>query len=458
MSIGKSKQPRIIIPPPQNRRRRKRRGSSGMSLGLLTLLGAGAAAGLGYLLWQGDYLEPHEAVAAAIVVSAPELPDPVVATSDPLSDIDVIEGKIGKGETVSTSLTARGLDMQRIHQITEALKKEFDFRFTRAGDTYTLKLARKNGEVLSFEYRRSPLEIYMVTRGEDRALTSFRREVAPGGQLAGIGGAVSGDLFTTLEALGESSALGAYLGEIFSWQLDLYETKEGDRFRLLVEKGKEGDEIRYGKISAAEYERGGKALKAFWYIDPEGHGNYVDETGAYLRQPFLKTPLKFVPIEGERPSRREGSKGETEYLAPAGAPVVAVGEGIVETAGERAGQGLVVVLVHTDGYRSTYSHLGKLAPGLKKGVLMNQRRVLGYVGGGRSGARLSFQLEQTGKAVDLPTLPLSRGGSIPKRHRAHFDAFLEQQLAALSSVAMKDNKEAAATQKAPQGDVAQVQP
>jgi murein DD-endopeptidase MepM/ murein hydrolase activator NlpD len=464
VGITKS-QPRIRIPPPLNKRRRKRRRGSS-SLRIATGLGILLAAGLGYSLWRWDFLHA-EAASAAILVAAPEAPDPVLPSSDPLSDIDIIEGKIGRGETVSTSLMARGIDVGRIQQIVEALRKEFDFRFTRAGDTYTLKLMRKTGEILSFEYRRSPLEVYVVTRGEDRGLTSFRRENAPTGQVARLGGAVpgarGGSLFSALEAAGESSALGGYLGEVFAWQLDLYEAQAGDRYRILVEKSKEGEEIRYGRILAAEYEGAGGAYRAFWYIDPDGRGDYVDEQGQYLKRPFLRSPLKFAPIGGDLPSRQEGEKG-TEYQAPVGTPVLSVGDGIVDFAGERPGEGLTVILAHTDGYRSTYTHLSRLSPGLKKGVLVNQRRVLGYVGGstrspeGKTTGRLGFRLEQGGKLYDLATQPPSRGASVPPRHRSHFETFLPDQLAALAAVEIKVSKEEAAIPTPPREEAAPKRP
>src|SRR3712207_7755976 len=49
--------------------------------------------------------------------------------------------------------------------------------------SYTLKLARKTGEILSFEYRRGPLDTYVVTRDDTGGLSSFKKESAPTAEL-----------------------------------------------------------------------------------------------------------------------------------------------------------------------------------------------------------------------------------------------------------------------------------
>src|SRR5262249_29537528 len=196
------------------------------------------------LFWRSEETPPAVSAPGPSAVGGA----PVRAPADPLSDVGLVEGKIGKGETVSASLRARGLDTGRIGQIVEALRREFDFRYSRSGDTYTLKLARKTGEVLAFEYHRSPTEIYVVTRDDDGLLRSFKKEeAAAAGAVTGVGGVVGDSLFSTLEALGESSDLGSYLGEVLAWDVDLYSARKGDRFRLLVEKGEDEGSTRYGR-------------------------------------------------------------------------------------------------------------------------------------------------------------------------------------------------------------------
>jgi murein DD-endopeptidase MepM/ murein hydrolase activator NlpD len=423
-----------IPPPPPNRRRRRRRRGAG------PYLAAGAATFAAALLLLGrDRLWTAAAATPAIVVAAPDIADPIRAPDDPLSDVDLIEAKIGKGETVAASLRARGLDKRRIDQIVDALRHEFDFRASRPGDSYTLKLARKTGHILSFEYRRGPLDTYVVTRDDAGGLSSFKKEAAPSAEISGVGLVVGASLTSSLEALGESGDLGSYLGEVLAWDVDLYAAAPGDRVKLLVER--RGEEPRYGRIVAAEYSGAAGKVTALWYLDPEGRGEYVDERGHYLRRPLLRSPLKFMPLEGDRP-RSTPVKGGLEFLAPAGTPVVAISDGVVVSAGERGPDGLAVTLEHPDGSRSTYAHLSRVVPGLKPKVLVNQRRVVGYVGqtGRATTPKLGFRVERGGRALDIADLSSSRGGSVPSRHRAHFEAFAKDQLAALAAVAIHERE------------------
>ena len=70
-----------------------------------------------------------------------------------------------------------------------------------------------------------------------------------------IGGRVKGSLYATIKALGESSSLASKLVSVFAWDLDFYkDSREGDRFKLVVEKHfKDGDFVQYGRVLAAEY-------------------------------------------------------------------------------------------------------------------------------------------------------------------------------------------------------------
>lgn len=422
-------------PPPNRRRKRKPARREGG--GPLFLVVFGLAFLVALFSW-GFSLKDSSNAAAVMLLAEPSLPDPVQIDEDPLADADVIEGTLGKGETLKQSLKARGVAKDKVEEITSAMRDAFDFRITRAGDSYTLKQARKTGEILWFEYGRSALEVYRLYRDPEGRLTRFHKEALPAGQVVAVGSAVEGSLFSSLRALGETDALGVYLAEVFAFDLDLYEAAPGDNFRLLVEKSGE-EPTRYGRILAAEYKRAGESFFAFWYVDPEGYGHYVNEKGAYLRKSFLRSPLKFVPLEGEGPVRDASS-----YRVPAGLPVVAVGEGEIVTLKEE-NEGFRLIVAHAGGYQTHYTQLSRLAPGIREGVIVNPHRILGYTGAEDQNGEgtLGFFLERAGERLDLPSFPL-RTRSIPERHRAHFEIFLQEQLAALSTVAIKDSKEEAA--------------
>jgi hypothetical protein len=72
--------------------------------------------------------------------------------------------------------------------------------------------------------------------------------------------------------------------EILAWEVDFYkDVREGDRFKLVVEKLYKGNEfVRYGVIHAVEYQGEGKRVRGIRYQD-----GYYDENGLSLRKVFL---------------------------------------------------------------------------------------------------------------------------------------------------------------------------
>lgn len=107
------------------------------------------------------------------------------------------------------------------------------------------------------------------------------------------------------------------------------------------------------------------------------------------------------PISGERHHH-----AGVDFAAPAGTPVLAAADGVVEFAGQRGGYGNLVVLRHPDGTETRYAHQRDLA--VRAGDRVEAGAPLGTVGStGRStGPHLHFELRRDGVPVDpLPLLP-----------------------------------------------------
>jgi hypothetical protein len=60
--------------------------------------------------------------------------------------------------------------------------------------------------------------------------------------------------------------------------------REGDRFKVVVEKMYKGNEfIKYGQIHAVEYQQGEKVIRGIGF-----RNDFFNENGASLRKAFLK--------------------------------------------------------------------------------------------------------------------------------------------------------------------------
>ncbi|MDP9406001.1 MAG: M23 family metallopeptidase, partial [Actinomycetota bacterium] len=83
-----------------------------------------------------------------------------------------------------------------------------------------------------------------------------------------------------------------------------------------------------------------------------------------------------------------------------GAPIVAVADATVVSAGERGGYGNTVVLDHGDGLATLYAHQSRLA--VSAGETVSRGQVIGYVGstGYSTGPHLHFEVRVNGEARD----------------------------------------------------------
>jgi murein DD-endopeptidase MepM/ murein hydrolase activator NlpD len=120
-----------------------------------------------------------------------------------------------------------------------------------------------------------------------------------------------------------------------------------------------------------------------------------------------------------------------DYAAPAGTRVRAVGDGVVEFAGERGGYGQVVVLRHRGAYSTVYAHLRGFAAGVRRGARLAQGDSVGFVGqsGWATGPHLHYEFRVAGAARNPRSIALPAGEPVPPRE---LDAFREQAAPLLS--------------------------
>jgi murein DD-endopeptidase MepM/ murein hydrolase activator NlpD len=89
-----------------------------------------------------------------------------------------------------------------------------------------------------------------------------------------------------------------------------------------------------------------------------------------------------------------------DYRAPAGAPVVAVADGLVLSAGTSGGAGRMVHLRHANGFETEYLHLSAIE--VRAGTHVRQGELVGRVGssGLATGAHLDYRLKKNGVFVN----------------------------------------------------------
>jgi murein DD-endopeptidase MepM/ murein hydrolase activator NlpD len=313
---------------------------------------------------------------------------------------EVIEGSIKGGSTFSKALAEKNIPPPWIDLIVSKLKPHVDFRKIKGGAYRLVKDGQ--GELLKFIYEAGPTEVYEIEK-DAQGYKAQKKEVPLEAYLVKAIGEIRSSLFETMDATGEQDQLTISFAEIFAWEVDFYkDVKEGDRFKVVVEKLYKGKQfIRYGTIHAVEYQSGSWRVRGIEY-----EGQYYHEDGTSLRKAFLKAPLRFNRISSKfSRARKHPILGGmlphygVDYAAPPGTPVWAVADGMVMTCGWSGGFGRQVALRHMNGYTTYYGHLSRYGSGIRLGARVKQKQLIGYVGstGLSTGPHLDYRLAKDGR-------------------------------------------------------------
>jgi murein DD-endopeptidase MepM/ murein hydrolase activator NlpD len=224
-------------------------------------------------------------------------------------------------------------------------------------------------------------------------------------------------------------SLVATFCDVFSCDVDFTtETKDGDAYEILVEDRRKHGQTIGSRILSGRYTGGGKSHEAFYY-EGRGRGGYYRAGGESLRRAFLKSPLNYSRISSHFTHARRHPIFKTvrphlgvDYAAPAGTPVVSVGDGVVQSAGWANGYGNLVRIRHKNGVVTYYAHLSRYGAGMRPGATVSQNQVLGYVGqtGHATGPHLDFRIQQNGRFVNPLTYKSAGGDPLPAAEKAAF--------------------------------------
>lgn len=330
----------------------------------------------------------------------PAAPPASVTSPSQEPQLHTVEGEVKERSTLFQSLMEKNIPLRWIDLIISKLKSYVNFKKIKGG-TYRL-ITDGKGELVKFIFEASPTEIYEIEK-EGQEYVAQRKRVLVEARLVKVVGEIRSSLFEAMDAVGEQDPLTIAFAEILAWEIDFYkDVREGDRFKVVVEKIYKGDQfIGYGAIRGVEYQRGEKIIRGVRYKD-----GYYNENGISLRKAFLKAPLRFNRISSKFSwARKHPILGGVrphfgvDYAAPPGTPIWAVAEGTVTSCGWNDGFGNQVILRHMNGYTTCYGHLSGFGPGIKKEVRVKQKQVVGYVGstGLSTGPHLDYRLAKDGR-------------------------------------------------------------
>ena len=362
-----------------------------------------------------------------------------------VDSLDINHYTIERGDLLSSILNGLGFAANYIEQITETVTPYYHPSKMQIGNTYaTITSQDTLSEIkyLVFEKNRTDFVVVDLCNEKPNAYESskpitLKREY--------VEGTITSSLWNTLVNAGAPVLLALKLSDIYAWQIDFFDVKEGDSFRMMYDVAYIDDTtyVDIASIEAAVFTHQGKNYSAIPF-EQDSVREYFDEEGNSLRKAFLKSPLDFYRISSKFSNaryhpilKRYRAHHGVDYAAPTGTPVKSIGDGVVvERAFQRNGAGNYLKVKHNSVYTTTYMHLSKFGSGIQKGTRVKQGQVIGYVGstGLSTGPHLDFRVHKNNQPINPLTMEAPPSLPVKPELRDSFILVQNQVLNELDSI------------------------
>lgn len=235
-------------------------------------------------------------------------------------------------------------------------------------------------------------------------------------------GTLNSSLWNVIKASGADPNLAIKISDVYDCQIDFFDIKEGDSFRVLYDIACIDDTTNLGiaSIEGAAFTHQGKEYIAIPFTQ-DSVREHFDPEGNSLRKAFLKAPLDFFRITSRFSNarfhpilKRYRAHHGVDYAAPVGTPVKSIGAGTIVAKGYQGGGGNFLKVQHNSVYTTTYMHLSRFSKGIQVGSPVQQGEVIAYVGstGLSTGPHLDFRVHKNGQPINPlqmeapPSLPI----------------------------------------------------
>lgn len=352
--------------------------------------------------------------------ATPRRPEPI--------SLDV---SVARGDTLLKLLVRGDVPRNEAHRVVTALKPVYDLRRMAIGQSFTLVLdpapdaasdagETNSGGLRSLSFRPSVDQDIIVRRdGKDQ----FKAEVVER-PLERRDSHAEGRITTSLYDSAIASKLPIdvlmRLIQVFSFDVDFQrEVQPGDAFEVLYNAFHDelGVTARTGDIVWASMTLSGKKLEYARFHPKGGFPDYYDRRGQSVKKTLMRTPINGARLSSRFGKRRHPILGYTkvhrgvDFAAPKGVPIMAAGDGVIESIGRNGSYGKYIRIRHNSTYKTAYAHMSGFGRGLKKGARVRQGSIIGYVGttGRSTGPHLHYEVLKNGKQTNPMSVRLPAG-------------------------------------------------
>ncbi|XSG82096.1 MAG: peptidoglycan DD-metalloendopeptidase family protein [Methyloligella sp. ZOD6] len=219
---------------------------------------------------------------------------------------------------------------------------------------------------------------------------------------------------------------------IHSYDVDFKQkVRSGDTFEAFFDLPDGGDEANQagGELLYTAMTVRNQTRTFYRFRTPDGVVDYYDASGNSAKKFLMRNPVRGGRYTSGFGYRRHPLLGGTrmhtgvDWAAPTGTPILAAGDGTIESVGRNGAYGNYVRIKHANGFDTAYGHMSKFADGLHTGVHVKQGQVIGYVGStGRStGPHCHFEVLVNNDFVNPMTIQVPRGLQLTGRQLAEFN-------------------------------------
>jgi len=339
-----------------------------------------------------------------------------------IDSLDVTQYTIKSGDNPAAILSGLGFSAADADRISRSCTNVLDPTKIRAGMHYSTFTTMDSLAAIRYIAFAKSLTEYAVIdlTGDTVCARGFTKPITL--QRKYLEGTINSSLWNVIKAGGGDPLLALEISNLYAWQIDFFDVKEGDSFRVLYDVAFIDDTtaLKIAAIEAAVFTHKGKDFYAIPFTQ-DSVSEFFDEEGNSLRKAFLKAPLDFIRISSRFTNSRfhpvlkiYRAHHGVDYAAPSGTEVKTIGDGVIIAKGYQSGGGNYLKVKHNSVYTTTYMHLKGFKKGIQTGSHVKQGEVIGYVGstGLSTGPHLDFRVHKNGQPINPlemespPSLPV----------------------------------------------------
>ena len=375
-----------------------------------------------------------------------ELSNPNLKWGFAIDTLQITENTIKNNEFFGEILQKNNIEYPIIENIISTSKEFFDVNNWRVGKKYFFlkKEGSEKADYLVYEPN-----VYKYYKFDLNTGTGEVVEHPIKKELKTASGVISNSLWQTMVDAGLSFDLAGKMEGALQWSIDFHHAQRGDQFKLYFEEESiDGKTVGVGSLYAAAYKTGENVFQAVYFGEGE-HPGFYDLEGRPMNKGFLVSPVKYSRISSGFNRRRFHPVLKrvrphlgTDYAAPRGTPILAVGDGVVLEARRKGGNGNYVKIKHNKTYQTQYLHMQKFAKGITSGAHVKQGQVIGYVGstGLATGPHVCFRFWKNGRQVNHLRLNFPPPDPMPEKDIPRFNEEKDKIVEQLNKIVYKTKK------------------